>query len=106
MFMMTAKTLIKNRAQSGGTPAEILYDVNCELCEGNDAELFVTVWLAILEISTGKGMAANAGHEHPPDQSGTHLFHNLPRAEGHYISLENYVIPIVFDTMAVIIYNI
>ena len=39
--------------------------VNEQLCEGNEAELFVTVWLAILEISTGKGMAANAGHEHP-----------------------------------------
>ena len=65
LFMVIAKTLIKNRAQMGGTPAEILADVNDQLCEGNDAGLFVTVWLAILEISTGKGMAANAGHEHP-----------------------------------------
>ena len=65
MFMMTAKTLIKNRAQLGGSPAEILADVNDELCEGNDAELFVTVWLAILDLATGRGMAANAGHEHP-----------------------------------------
>ena len=65
LFMVIAKTLIKNRAQLGGSPAEILQDVNEQLCEGNEAELFVTVWLAILEISTGKGMAANAGHEHP-----------------------------------------
>ena len=65
LFMVIAKTLIKNRAQMGGTPAEILRYVNDQLCEGNDAGLFVTVWLAILEISTGKGMAANAGHEHP-----------------------------------------
>ncbi len=49
----------------GGTPSQILYDVNNQLCEGNAAELFVTVWLGILEISTGKGLAANAGHEHP-----------------------------------------
>ena len=35
------------------------------MCEGNEAELFVTVWMAIIELSTGKGMAANAGHEHP-----------------------------------------
>lgn len=33
--------------------------------EGNDAELFVTVWLAVVEISTGKGVEVNAGHEHP-----------------------------------------
>ncbi len=65
LFMVIAKTLIKNRAQMGGGPAEILNSVNTQLCEGNEAELFVTVWLAILEISTGKGFAANAGHEHP-----------------------------------------
>lgn len=65
LFMVIAKTLIKNRAQMGGGPANILMDVNDQLCEGNEAELFVTVWLGILEISTGKGMAANAGHEHP-----------------------------------------
>ena len=65
LFMVIAKTLIKNRAQMGGSPSEILQFVNDQLCEGNDAELFVTVWFAILEISTGKGMAANAGHEHP-----------------------------------------
>jgi len=74
MFMMTAKTLIKNRAMLGGSPAEILADVNDELCKGNDAELFVTVWLAILDLSSGKGMAANAGHEHP----------TLRRAGGQY----------------------
>ena len=65
LFMVIAKTLIKNRAQMGKSPAEILKDVNEELCENNEAELFVTVWLAIIELSTGKGVAANAGHEHP-----------------------------------------
>ncbi len=65
LFMVIAKTLIKNRAQMGGTPSEILRDVNDTLCEGNEAELFVTVWLAILDIKTGVGIAANAGHEHP-----------------------------------------
>jgi len=65
LFMVIAKTLIKNRAMMGGGPAEILQYVNEQLCEGNEAELFVTVWLAIVEFSTGKGLAANAGHEHP-----------------------------------------
>ena len=65
LFMMVARTLIKNRTIMGGSPAEILYDVNNQICEGNVAKLFVTVWLGIIEISTGKGMAANAGHEHP-----------------------------------------
>lgn len=65
LFMVIAKTLIKNRAQMGDSPAEILTNVNEQLCQGNDAELFVTVWLAVIQLSTGKGVAANAGHEHP-----------------------------------------
>ena len=65
LFMVIAKTLIKNHAQQGESPSEILKHVNEQLCEGNEAELFVTVWLATVEISTGKGLAANAGHEHP-----------------------------------------
>ena len=74
LFMVIAKTLIKNRAQLGESPAEILKHVNEQLCEGNEAELFVTVWLAVIEISTGKGIAANAGHEHPV----------IRRANGNY----------------------
>ena len=65
LFMVIAKTLIKDRTLQGGTPAEILGDVNAQLCEGNEASLFVTVWLAIIDLKTGEGMAANAGHEHP-----------------------------------------
>ena len=66
LFMVIAKTLIKNHAQLGEySPSKVLSQANEQLCEGNEAELFVTVWLAIIEISTGKGLAANAGHEHP-----------------------------------------
>lgn len=65
LFMVIAKTLIKNSAQTGLSPREVLEKVNNQLCENNDAELFVTVWLGVLEISTGKLVAANAGHEYP-----------------------------------------
>ena len=65
LFMAISKALIRTRSMMGGTPSEILADVNNQLCEGNEAELFVTVWLGILEISTGKVTAANAGHEYP-----------------------------------------
>lgn len=65
LFMVKAKTSIKTRALAGGTPSDILADVNDMLCEGNEAELFVTVWMAIVDLETGKGLAANAGHEHP-----------------------------------------
>lgn len=65
LFMMVARVLIKSRLQSGESPANVLADVNAQLCENNDPGMFVTVWMAVLEISTGKGIAANAGHEHP-----------------------------------------
>ena len=74
LFMMVSRVLIKSRVQNGETPGQALANVNNQLCESNEAQLFVTVWLAVLEISTGKGIAANAGHEHPA----------LRRAGGEY----------------------
>lgn len=65
VFMMATKILINERAHVGGTPAEILSVVNDRICEHNGAEMFVTVWLGILEISTGKLTFANAGHDDP-----------------------------------------
>ena len=65
LFMVISKTLIKNQAQMGASPKEILETVNDQLCENNDAEMFVTVWLGILQISTGLLTAVNAGHEYP-----------------------------------------
>lgn len=65
MFMVIVKTLIKNRALQGFSPAEVLQNVSEQVLEGNNAGMFTTVWLAVLELSTGKGLAANAGQEHP-----------------------------------------
>ncbi len=65
LFMAIAKTLIKTRSQMGGTPSEILNDVNNQLCRENSSELFVTVWLGILDLPTGKIISTNAGHEYP-----------------------------------------
>ena len=65
LFMVIAKTLIKSRAMLGESPSQILYNVNNQLSEGNESSMFVTVWLAVIQLSTGKGLAANAGHEHP-----------------------------------------
>ncbi len=65
LFMMVTKILIYERTMLGGTPAEVLEFVNHRICEHNQAEMFVTVWLGILEISTGKVIATNAGHDSP-----------------------------------------
>ena len=65
LFMMSSKIYINDHATMGGTPAEILERVNKLVCANNDAHMFVTVWLDILEISTGKLTTASAGHEYP-----------------------------------------
>ncbi len=70
LFMVIAKTLIKNRIMMGESPSVALSKANNQLCEGNDAEMFVTVWAAVIELSTGKGIAVNAGHEHPAIRRG------------------------------------
>ena len=65
LFMMSSKIYIGDHATMGGSPAEILERVNKLVCANNDAHMFVTVWLGILEISTGKLTTSSAGHEYP-----------------------------------------
>ena len=65
LFMVIAKTLIKNHAQNKETPGDVFTHTNEQLCEGNDAGLFVTAWMGVLEISTGRFVYVNAGHNPP-----------------------------------------
>ncbi len=65
LFMMLASALIHHVAMRELSPAKILSEVNAEICNRNPEEMFVTVWLGILEISTGILTAASAGHEYP-----------------------------------------
>ncbi len=65
LFMMISKILIKNYVRSGLSPAKALETVNNQICSNNKEDMFVTVWLGELEISTGILKAANAGHEYP-----------------------------------------
>ncbi len=65
LFMMISKTILQSCAMLGKSPAEVLDKTNQALCTNNLVEMFVTVWIGILEISTGKLLAANAGHEYP-----------------------------------------
>ena len=65
LFMVIAKTLIKNYTQTGMEPAEVFTTVNRLLCDGNDAGLFVTAWMGVLELSSGALSYVNAGHNPP-----------------------------------------
>ena len=65
LFMMRGKTAIRSLAESGSSPADILYKANNTLCEGNEAEMFITAWIGIVDLKTGLMTCANAGHEYP-----------------------------------------
>ena len=78
LFMMVSQALIKTQLMTGLAPAEALTNVNLQLCENNDSQMFVTIWAAVIELSTGKGLACNAGHENPA----------LRRADGAFELLE------------------
>ncbi len=65
MFMMQAKTIIKDLAESGLELSEIFMTANKKLCENNDAGMFVTAWMGILDLKTGRLKFVNAGHNPP-----------------------------------------
>lgn len=65
LFMMAATIVLVDNARMGKSPAEILESANEAICATNREEMFVTVWLGILDLSTGILSAANAGHEYP-----------------------------------------
>ena len=65
LFCVVAKAIIRDKVMLGGDPAAILFDVNNILCQNNSADLFITVWLGILDLRTGSVEYVNAGHEYP-----------------------------------------
>lgn len=65
MFMMTSKTLLKSFAETGCEVNEVFTSANAKLCENNDAGMFVTAWMGVLDIKTGLVEFANAGHNPP-----------------------------------------
>ncbi|GHV89602.1 hypothetical protein AGMMS50268_01050 [Spirochaetia bacterium] len=78
LFMVIARTLIKDHARMGLSLDEVFNTVNRQLCENNDKNLFVTVFACILDLTTGVLTFANAGHNKPL----------IARAEGDYDFLE------------------
>ena len=65
LFMANSRTVIKNIALTGVRPSEIMRYANDALCDGNDENMFVTIWLAMIDLRNGHAVTVNAGHEHP-----------------------------------------
>ena len=82
LFMMSAKTLIKNFAETGMSPAEVFNHTNRELCENNEAGMFVTAFMGILEVGTGCFTYVNAGHNPPLIKRGDGGFERMKLKPG------------------------
>lgn len=65
LYMMTAKTLIKDTLLAVRNPAVALTKANAELCRNNPANMFLTAWVGVLDLETGIVVYANAGHNPP-----------------------------------------
>ena len=90
LFMVIAKTLLKNASQAGLSPRAVLEKVNDQLCENNKEDMFVTVWFGVYEISTGRLTASNAGHEYPAVKRGDEGFGLLKDKHGFVLAgMEN-----------------
>lgn len=86
LFMVITKTLLKNAAQSGLSPKAIFEKVNNQLVENNEADMFVTVWMGILTISSGRMICANAGHEYPCIRRGNGQYELLNDKHGFVLA--------------------
>ena len=86
LFMMITKALLKSRLQAGDSPGTALANVNNALLEDDQDSMFVTVWAMVLDLKTGEGIVANAGHEHPAIRKNNGLYelvkydHSIPVA--------------------------
>ena len=89
LFMMASRIILANNAMMGQSPAQILTDANASICANNREEMFVTVWLGILELSTGTLTAANAGHEYPAVRHDGGLFELQKKKHGPAIGATN-----------------
>ena len=85
LFMMVSMILIHNHAMNGKSPKEVLEAVNAQICANNREEMFVTVWLGILDLRDGTLTAANAGHEYPIVKSANGAFELVKDRHGFVI---------------------
>ena len=82
LFMMASTIIIANNTLEGKSPAEALESANNTICGRNQGEMFVTVWLGMLELSTGRLTAVNAGHENPVLMQPEGLFEMIRDSHG------------------------
>ncbi len=74
LYMMASKIIISQNLKMGKSPAQVLTDTNETICNRNPEKMFVTVWVGVLDLTTGILTASNAGHEYPMILNSRHHF--------------------------------
>ncbi len=65
LFMSVARSIFRSIATSKGSPSAILHAMNNAMCDGNDANMFVTLFVGVADLATNKMTYSNAGHNPP-----------------------------------------
>lgn len=86
MFMMRAKAIIKDLTESGLPIDKIFTKANEKLCENNEAGMFVTAWMGILDLKSGLMQFANAGHNPPLIKRSNGKFEYLKERSGLFLA--------------------
>ena len=82
MFMMTSKTVLRDYAERGDEPKDVFINANAKLCEGNEAEMFLTAWMGFLDTDTGLKEPRNPNLDLPEEKGGVYRAETEPDA-GH-----------------------
>ena len=69
LYMMSAKTAIKNMLQAGYPLPEAMNKANKTLCDNHARGMFVTAFVGVLDLTSGKVLYVNAGHCPPLRQT-------------------------------------
>ena len=86
LFMMVSKSLLKHYALTGLSASEIMTKANDSLCENNEANMFVTAFIGILDLKTGQLTYANAGHNPPLIRKADGEYQWLPVKSGFVLA--------------------
>ena len=82
LFMMISKTILQNCAMLGSPVSDVLTQTNESLCAENKMDMFVTAWIGILDLQTGKMSCSSAGHEYPAVMSDSRTFELVRNKSG------------------------
>ena len=86
MFMMRTKTIIKGLLENKLEIDKAMNQVNAQLCEGNEAQMFVTAWVGLIDVETGHMEYVNAGHNPPLIRTGNGDFKYLKNKSGFLLA--------------------